>query len=195
MSNGKRTALALRLLAVVAGVSLLGVGGGGNYEDRACGNFSWNVDHERALFRGAPLKLTAAQDAATAPELQPDRLYALALNRQEEVHLLMPPGGKKKPSDTPFAGLVHLQVPSAGLYRIALGRSAWVDVLSEQHTIAASDFTHSPVCYAPHKVVEFTLPAGELVLELTGATSQRIELTLTRAPPAKDEATAGTPKS
>jgi len=152
--------------------------------DDPCAGFKWNVTQERALFSKAPESAAAGHDAASAPVMKPEKLYQLSLSPQDGVKFVLPPG-KKALSDGAFAGLVHLQVPAAGPYRISLDQAFWVDVVNQQKLIDATDFTGASGCSAPHKIVQFNLPAGgDLMLQLSGTAKDHVRVTLTPAPPA-----------
>jgi hypothetical protein len=134
------------------------------------------------LFAQAPETLPATSTESAAPALAMDRLYELKLARQSEVHFAAPPG-RPSPSDGSYGTLLHLRVPQPGTYRIALDSKVWVDVLADGAALAAGDFTGRPGCSAPHKIVEFVLPAGKtLILQLSGATTATVRLSVTRAP-------------
>jgi hypothetical protein len=149
-----------------------------SYADDACATFKWDVAQERTLFAGTSQPMIAARDTNSAPVLLPARLYALSLAPQTQVELAVPPG-RKANAEGAFAGLAHLKVTVPGLYRISLDQSGWIDVAGERGVIAASDFSGAAGCSAPHKVVQFELPAGELVLQLSGVASALIKLAIT----------------
>jgi|HubBroStandDraft_6_1064221.scaffolds.fasta_scaffold149861_3 hypothetical protein len=149
--------------------------------DDPCAGFKWNVERERALFAGTAASAAAARDAAGGAQLQPDVLYELTLAPQQQVSLSVP-AGNKSTFDGAFAGFARLQVPTAGVYRVSLSRPGWIDLIGEHGAIASSDFSGQHGCNAPHKVVQFQLPAGSLVLQLTGVDGPRVTVTLTRAP-------------
>jgi hypothetical protein len=147
-----------------------------------CAGYKWNVTQEHALFSKAPESVAAGRDLSSAPVVQAAKLYELALSPQDGVKFVVPPGKKGLP-DGAFAGLVHLQVPTAGVYRVSLDQGFWIDVVGNQKLIEATDFTGSHSCDAPRKIVLFNLPAGQdLVLQLSGAAKDRVRVTLTPAP-------------
>jgi hypothetical protein len=150
--------------------------------DDPCAGFKWSVTQERALFAGKPESAVAGRDATSAPAMAAQRLYEVALTPQDGVKFVLPPG-KKALTDGAFAGLVHLRVPAAGLYRVSLDQAFWIDVVSGQQLVASTDFTGASGCNAPHKIVQFNLPAGkDLVLQLSGSMKDRVRVTLTPAP-------------
>jgi hypothetical protein len=150
-------------------------------QDDPCARFSWNVDHERALFGAAPLAIVAGHDAASAPRLEPDRLYQLQLAAADQVALALPPG-KKPASDSSYAGLARLSLQQAGSYRVSVDQSVWIDIVADGKMIDSADFQGRPGCLAPHKIVQYSLPAGhELLLQLSGAPNAGVRLTITAA--------------
>ena len=147
--------------------------------DDPCTGFKWDITPEHALFTQAPQAATAGHDLASAPTLKAQQLYELSLTSQDSVKFVLPPG-KKSLADGTFAGLVHLKVPAAGSYRISLDAGFWIDVVSHQKLIDATDFGGMHGCDAPRKVVIFNLPAGDdLVLQISQAAKDRVRVTLT----------------
>ena len=78
------------------------------------------------------------------------------------------------------AGIVRLAITHAGRYRISLDEPFWVDVVTGSQMLNSQDFQGVPGCNAPHKIVEFDLPAGnELWLQISGAISATLRLSVT----------------
>jgi hypothetical protein len=144
-----------------------------------CAGFSWNVARERALFAAAPQSIAAGRELRSSPLLAPNRLYELQLADQGQVTMLLAPG-KKSVSDAAYAGLARLQLPQAGSYRISINQPAWIDVLADGKMIDSSGFQGRPGCVAPHKIVQFALPAGpELVLQFSAAAAASLRVAIT----------------
>jgi hypothetical protein len=145
-----------------------------------CTAFSWNVSHERELFAASARTGTTGANQALAPLLDPEHLYELRLNPLEQVQFVAPPG-KSKGGNGPYAGLARFQVAQTGLWRIALDQPAWIDVIAGGQAIASSDYQGRPGCHAPHKIVQFQLPANqELLIQLSGTPEKQVRLTITR---------------
>jgi len=150
--------------------------------DDPCAAFTWDVHHERELFAAAPQSVAAAAKLAAAPALAAEHLYALQLMQQSQVIFAVPPG-KHRSADGPYAGLARVTVPQAGAYRISLDAPLWVDLLVNGGALTARDFQGRPGCSAPHKVVEFELPANTpLTLQFSGAQSATVKIAVTRTP-------------
>jgi len=147
-----------------------------------CAGFSWDVRHERTLFGAKPRSLAAGKAGTSAPALTPDRLYELELSALPQVTFVISPGRQPK-SPTAYGGLATLTVAQAGVYRISMDRPFWVDVLANGTAIRSRDFQGRPGCNAPHKVVEFVLPAAQrLTLQFSGDAASTVRVAVTRAP-------------
>jgi hypothetical protein len=168
-----------RFYPVIALAAVLGALAPLSYAQDPCAGFKWDLARERALFAGTAQPMATAPTSSPAARLMPAHLYALSLTPQAQLQPAAPPGRKAR--DGTFGGLALLEVPTAGLYRISLDQSGWIDVVGPHGVIAASDFSGAANCNAPHKVVQFELPAGELVLELTDVASTLIKVTITPA--------------
>jgi hypothetical protein len=150
-----------------------------------CATFNSDVRHERALFAGQAQPLAAAKAAAGAPAVTPEHLYQLQLHQRAEVTFAAPPAQRHPPPAAGYAGLVTLEVNAAGLYRVALNQAFWIDVVAKGVSIQSSDFEGRRGCAAPHKIVEFMLPANTpLTLQFSGGITPTLTLAVTRAPAA-----------
>lgn len=148
-----------------------------------CGQFSWDVSHERTLFAQPAAALVSGLSAASAPALTAGRLYRLSLHPQPQVQFAAPPG-RLKFAEGAHAGMMKLNVEQAGVYRVSLDQPAWVDVLRGSSPLASQDFQAQHDCHAPHKIVEFALPAHEaLLLQFSAAAQDSLVVALTRAAP------------
>jgi len=146
-----------------------------------CGADGWNLTHEQALFAGTPRVVHAGKDPTAAPEVKTDRLYRLTLTAQQNVTFAAAPG-KKALTDGAYAGIVRFKVPSAGTYRVAIDRPFWVDVVQDGKLITSTDFTGERGC-EPHKIVAYDVPAGMLLLQVSGQVNPQVSISITRAPP------------
>jgi len=147
-----------------------------------CSAFTWDVHHERDLFGKDALDLASGRALADAPALTPERLYELELRAQPEVSFAAPPS-RVWPKEATYAGLARLTVEAAGVYRFALDQPAWVDVVVNGTLLPSRDSQGRSGCNAPHKIVEFALPAGRPVtLEFSASVTPSLKLTVTRSP-------------
>ena len=152
------------------------------HADDPCAAFTWDVRHERTLFGERPRPLTAGSTLAAAPAAVTDQLYALKLTGQAEVTFPKAPG-KSPRNEAAYAGLLRLTVGAAGVYRISLDQPVWVDVIANGSVVPARDHQGRPGCNAPHKIVEFVLPAGTPVtLQFSGGNVATAKVAVTRSP-------------
>ena len=150
--------------------------------DDPCTGFVWDVSHERALFATEASALAAGTLVASSPALVPDRLYELRLSARPDVSFAVAPG-KETLADGTYAGLALVTVETAGVYRISLDQSSWLDVAVNGALIHSKDFQGRPGCNAPHKIVEFSLPQGiPLLLQFSAAASPAVKVAITRQP-------------
>jgi len=151
------------------------------HADDPCASFTWDVHHERALFETEPKILTGGQTVAASPTFAADRLYQVELKAQSGVRFLEPPG-RKRGDGGAFAGLVRLTVETAGVYRISLDQPLWVDVIANGTVVPAKDSQGRPGCNAPHKIVEFQLPAASpITLQFSGSNVPVVKVIVTRS--------------
>jgi hypothetical protein len=178
LNRGRCARLCLLLALAVAARSAIA-------DQDPCAGFSWNVARERALFATAPQSLAAGRELKSTALLAPDRLYELQLGGQDQVTMQLAPG-KKSVGDAGYdglaryAGLARVQLQQPGVYRISMDQPAWIDVVADGKMIDSSGFQGRPGCVAPHKIVQFALPAGpELVLQFSAAAAARLRVTIT----------------
>jgi hypothetical protein len=171
------TAVMKPLLALFASAALAATAVA---QQDGCAAFKWNVSHERELFAGHATAATTGATQVGATLLSSDRLYELQLNPLAQVQFVVPPG-KSKGGSGPYAGLARVHVPTSGTWRIALDEPVWIDVVAAGQAIPSSDYQGRPDCHAPHKIVQFPLPANqELVIQLSGTAQAQVHLTITR---------------
>jgi hypothetical protein len=146
-----------------------------------CEGFNWNVAHERAVFASVATALTAANASGPAPSLAVDKLYDITLTPQDKVSFVLAPA-KKVLADGAFAGMVKLHIPSPGKYRVSMSEGFWIDVIADGKFAPTDDFTGAHECRAPRKIVQYSLPAGDLVLQFSNTNSASVRVTVTAAP-------------
>lgn len=150
--------------------------------DDPCAAFSWDVRHERELFSKDAVDLASGKALADAPALTPDRLYELELRAQPEISFAVPPS-RTWPAEATYGGMARVTVAAAGVYRFALDQGAWVDVVVNGAMLKSRSFQGRPGCNAPHKIVEFELPADKpVILEFSASVTPSLKVTVTRAP-------------
>jgi hypothetical protein len=179
---GVRFCLCLATTLLLLGAGLCSGAGMAPAADDPCAGFSWNVTHERTLFATQAQSAKAGTDPASAPLIAVGRLYELTLAPQEQIHFPVAPGRKAR-TDRASAGLVSFHIEAAGLYRVSADQPLWIDVASGAEVIHSVDSQGAHGCNAPHKVVQFMLPArGKLILQLSSADGSHVRVAVTAAP-------------
>lgn len=141
-----------------------------------CAAFALDVTREAALWAAGPrTALTASAAASGAPALATGTLARLALLPQTEMQFAVTPeqdrGGAGR-----HAGHLRLEVPQAGLWRVAASNGLWFDAVAGGAILPSSAFEMQTGCGAPFKVVVFELPAGAVTLQFNGSPSPQVEV-------------------
>ena len=98
----------------------------------------------------------------------PDIAYAI---RSEH------PGGSVS-----HGGMVGFAVTVAGMYRVAIGSAAWIDLVRDGQIVESSAHAMGPHCSGIHKMVDFSLTPGRYVLQIAGNGASQLPLLVTRLP-------------
>ena len=143
-----------------------------------CPDTSWDLSQEVALFKGAATSVPAGLAAAAAPRLELSKLYQVALAPVDRVAL----AASARPSQRHdvSAGIIAVQVPRSGNYRVSIDGQFWVEAIGAEGPITSTGFQGHQVCPMIHKIVEFPLRPGRITFQVSGA-SATAKLTVTRA--------------
>ena len=71
--------------------------------------------------------------------------------------------------DGTFGGYFPIDIAQAGLYRIALSQSAWMDVVQKGARLKPAGHAHGPACSGIAKIVAFDLQPGRYWVQLSEA--------------------------
>ncbi|WP_380778714.1 hypothetical protein [Sphingomonas sp. R86520] len=85
----------------------------------------------------------------------------------------------KRPATDTFSGVVRFNVAKAATYRVALAGPAWVDVVQGGKVLTSLAHAHGPACSPVKKMVDFMLPAGRYALQLSGAKTSDLAVSIT----------------
>src|SRR5262249_31751556 len=124
-----------------------------------CDQFKGDVSRELALMRAKSTNVTASTRAPAEKVLEAGTHYIGRLAAQPQVQFGVKPE-KERPADDPHAGLLSFRSTAAGIYRISLSSSHWLDVVDGTRLVASRDFQGRAGCEILHKIVEFDLPAN-----------------------------------
>ncbi len=132
-----------------------------------------------AGWAGAPA-LAAATGAANRPTLEAGRAAKLALAPMPQVQFAPPPD--RSFDQASFGGLVRFQVAEKGVYRVAAGSAAWLDVVADGRAVESTAHGHDRQCVGVRKMVDFPLEPGEHLLQVAGSPTQEMTVLVTRLP-------------
>ncbi|MBV9158847.1 MAG: hypothetical protein JO097_21485 [Acidobacteriaceae bacterium] len=89
----------------------------------------------------------------------------------EVAYVTLPKGAGEAAS---FGGMATFEAARAGVYRVALEKSAWVDVVADGKPAPTVRFGRGADCSGVQKAVEFRLDAGPHVIELSGSKDREL---------------------
>ena len=90
----------------------------------------------------------------------------------------MAPGRQPK-SEESWGGLLFVkQVPNAARYQVTLSKEAWIDVIQDGKALTSSAHTGKRDCADVRKSVQFDLAPGPLTIQVSGAASNLIKLSI-----------------
>lgn len=128
----------------------------------------------------SPLAAATAVTVLDRAQLQLGRAYQVTLSRTPEVAYLVQP--EKPGGSVSYGGLLAVTVPRAGTYRVALGSSAWLDVLTDGAPVASTAHGHGPACSGVRKMVTFPLSAGRHVIQVSANGAPAVAVMVAPAP-------------
>lgn len=114
----------------------------------------------------APTPRAAAARADAAGAIAPGDAVALRLLPAEAVTLAAPPA-RNKPAAAPYAGLIGIEIARVGRYRVALSTPGWIEIVTGGGAVAFTAHGHGPACASIRKIVDFALPAGRHLVQIT----------------------------
>lgn len=127
-----------------------------------------------------PLPSAIAASGSTAASFATGEAVDVRLHPDGNVtYLTLPKGAGEAAS---FGGLASFEVARAGLYRVALGDFAWVDIDRDGKPLTPAAFGHGPECTAVKKVVDYQLEPGRYVIEISGEKTLRVRLMILLRP-------------
>lgn len=121
----------------------------------------------------------AGSSVRSAPVIAIGRAADVRLVAAERITPATPPARQPEPSSG--AGLVLFQVAQPGIYRVALGGSAWIDVVRAGKALRSTAHGHGPTCTGIRKIVDFNLTTGRYILQLTGAQGMTLPVMIVRS--------------
>jgi hypothetical protein len=162
----------LTLVAGLAGASLFAASALAD-----CTGFKWPLDTELGwLAAGNDLMLKSGETLPAAP----DKAIALTLQPAKSTTLPVAPGVKEQAvGEDTFSG--WFTVPAGvkpGLYQVSLSTNGWIDVVQNGALAPSKGFSGRQECKTIHKSVRFEVGPGPLTVQVSGAPSESVRVTL-----------------
>ena len=180
------SSLRLTLLAVTLGLATLGpVHAQQQIQGQApapkCPEEAQPIPADLAAW-SARSPIAAAADPAHLPQA------VLSLGKGVDAKLLptpavtyalrpVKPGGKVS-----SGGIFQITLDHAGVYRVALDTRAWIDVVVAGKAAESLGHTGGPACSGMRKIVDYALPAGTHVIQLSAAEAAQSAILVTEKP-------------
>lgn len=121
---------------------------------------------------GAGTPVTAKADVKEPPVIAVGKPAEVTLHPAAHVPLASKPT-KAAPASS-HAGYVRFVAAKTGTYRVALSGPAWIEVLGNGKPVTSSAHGHGPRCSGMRKIVDFPLPAGTHVIQLSGSADAKV---------------------
>ncbi|NOW48624.1 hypothetical protein FHW96_004813 [Novosphingobium sp. SG751A] len=111
-----------------------------------------------------PVAVKAGNDLAGAPILPVGTAGRVELSPTPQVKYDVRP--EKPGGSVSYGGILILNITKSGIYRIALGSAAWLDVIGKDGVLRSTAHGHGPDCTGVRKVVEFSLEPGRYTMQI-----------------------------
>jgi hypothetical protein len=180
MSLLRSTSLA-RCAAAVALASVLGLTAVSPTaradEAGACEGFAWPLDTERSAFANATIREVESGAKLSAADAQ---AFLLKLKPEADVQLVAPASGMSKAqAASPHAGVVTVEGGTgARTVQVTISDEAWIDVIQNGAVLTSTAHTGKKGCAELRKSVQFKVGPGDFSVQLTGAPSAAVKVSL-----------------
>lgn len=127
-----------------------------------------------------PMAAAARERALGAAQLTPGQAVTLTLLQTPRVSYPLRP---EKPGGTvSYGGLVRFTVAEEGIWRVALGSGAWIDVVKGGTALQSVAHGPGPDCSGIRKMVDFHLTPGSYTLQLAANGTDSLVAMVARQP-------------
>ncbi len=127
-----------------------------------------------------PLAAAASVEALGAARLTVGEARDLALGQTGQVQYALRP--ERPGGSVSHGGMAQFTVARAGIYRVALGNAAWLDVVADGKSLASVAHGHGPDCSGIRKMVDFQLAPGDYVLQVAGSGTPEVRVLVANVP-------------
>ena len=163
----------MRILALLAVLSISATSALAAEEPSGCDKFKWPVERDRAALT-APDRARLASGSEQAAI--PPSAITLALVAPQAAKLPSPP--ERAPKDGTFAGFTSIKAAKAGLYTISLSSGVWVDLIQDGHFLKPVAFSGATDCEGIRKTMKYQLSDKPFVLQISGAKDDSLSISI-----------------
>ncbi|GBQ24007.1 hypothetical protein ACLRDC_11050 [Gluconacetobacter sacchari] len=130
----------------------------------------------------SPTHLAAADTVSALDHaiLLPGQAVLAALRPTPDVSYALRPDDRG--GTVSSGGMMVFNAPRAGTYRIMLDARAWLDVVRDGASIGSTHHGRGPACSGIGKMVDFPLPAGRAIVQISGSPKPEIEIMVIPVP-------------
>jgi hypothetical protein len=123
----------------------------------------------------AQTPVSAGTKAGEGAALEMGRAALVSLHSAKHLDFAAP-----KATADANGGTLAIAVAKPGTYRVALGGSAWVDLVQDGKPVASKAHGHGPRCSGIRKIVDFALEPGNYTIQLSGSADDTVALMVVR---------------
>lgn len=148
-----------------------------------CQTAGWDMREELNTFRGSSIAIEAGESTPSAPVIITGRLYRVTLGLQTNVQFERAPAKPPQGTQT-HAGVLRLNVPREGVYRITVDSPIWIDLLAQSAPLQTTRFSGWHGCASFRKSLEYALKPGDAItLQLNHSAQGTVRVLITPLPP------------
>lgn len=140
---------------------------------------AWDADlpPQWAPWAEKGVALTAAHSPADAPRatILAAKKYSVTLAPAQTVRMAIETPDVDPPPNA-HEGMLSVQVPSDGLYWVAVSTGLWIDIVAGGAIVESTDHGPGPQCASIAKSVQFMLKAGTVTIQLSDNRGSTVEL-------------------
>ncbi|MFA6112361.1 MAG: homogentisate 1,2-dioxygenase [Sphingomonas sp.] len=129
---------------------------------------------------GTPLAAAATPTGLARALVKIGNRTDLALAPTADVSFATTPN--KAPAPDTHSGMAIFTIGTGGTYRVALGTSAWINVVHDGKFLSSTAHTHKLGCAGVRKLIDFALTPGNYVLQIEGGRDAVAGLLIARLP-------------
>ncbi len=127
-----------------------------------------------------PVTSATRASGLDAAALTPGKAATVTLHPTREVAFVAQP--EKPGGSVAHGGLLAVTIADAGTYQISLSTGAWIDLLKDGAAQVSTAHAPGPACSGVRKTVQFSMPAGRYVIQLSANADPTIQVLVSKVP-------------